>query len=303
MTELSNITKKGKLVAEEDWLDYVSSLQDIKTDTSKDILQKKIIEAVKKRIPQDVREKKQKIGILFSGGVDSTVIAAICKKLGFDPVCYSVGFQSGDIRESPDLIWSRKAAEELGLKHKEIMLDLKETEKIIKEVVKIVGTDIVKVGVAAVVYAALERAKKDNVKYLFSGLGSEEIFAGYLRHAEAKDINKECWKGLKLMYARDLVRDYSVAEHFKINLLTPLLDKDVIIHAMQIPGSRKISKTNNKLPIREAALDMGIPKVFAYRKKTAAQYGSNIDKAIKKLAKLHGFRYKKDYLESIESFE
>ncbi len=299
MTEFSKITINGKIVQEEEWISYISRLKDIKTDTGTVILLEKIIEAVKKRIPKEVKKKKQKIGVLFSGGVDSTLIAVICKKLGVKPVCYSVGFQSGDIRESPDLAWSRKAAEEFGLECKEIMLGLKEIEKIIKEVVKIVGTDIVKVGVAAVVYAALERAKKDNVKYLFSGLGSEEIFAGYLRHVEAKDINKECWKGLKSMYARDFVRDYAVAKHFGINLLVPLLDRDVIIHAMQIPGSRKISQTNNKLPIRKAALDMGIPEVFAYRKKSAAQYGSNIDKAIKKLAKLHGYRYKKDYLESI----
>lgn len=293
MTELSFIIKQGKLVPEEDWSAHIKSLESIKIKTSQDILKKKLIEAIKRRLPED------KVGLMFSGGVDSTVIAFILKNMGVDPICYSVGVRSGETRESPDLEYARVVAKEFGLVLKEIILDLDMTERIIKKIIPIVGTDIVKVGVGAVMYAAMQEAKKDKIRFLFSGLGSEEIFAGYLRHAESKDINKECWNGLKIMHERDLIRDCKIAKHFNISILMPYLDKDVIIHAMQIPGSRKISKTNNKLPIRRIASDLGIPKKYAYRKKAAAQYGSNIDRAIKKLAKMKGYGYKKDYLESL----
>ena len=46
------------------------------------------------------------------------------------------------------------------------------------------------------------------------------------------------------------------------------------------------------------AEDMGLPKEFAYRKKRAAQYGSNFDRAIARLAKRNGFKYKFDFIKS-----
>jgi len=49
--------------------------------------------------------------------------------------------------------------------------------------------------------------KKDKCDIVLSGLGSEEIFAGYQRHKEALNINKECLHGLRMMYERDLYRD------------------------------------------------------------------------------------------------
>ena len=41
---------------------------------------------------------------------------------------------------------------------------------------------------------------------------------------------------------------------------------------------------------------VGLPAEFAWRKKKAAQYGSGIDKALLKIAKRHGFKYRGDYL-------
>jgi asparagine synthase (glutamine-hydrolysing) len=150
--------------------------------------------------------------------------------------------------------------------------------------------------VGSVIVAAAEEAKKDGVKILFSGLGSEEIFAGYERH-KVKDVNQECWRGLGLMWDRDMVRDFAIANKLNIELRTPFLDSEVIKAAMQIPGNKKLNKRGNKLILREIASDLGLGE-FAFRKKVAAQYGSNIDRAILKLAKKKGFKFKKDSLQS-----
>ena len=59
----------------------------------------------------------------------------------------------------------------------------------------------------------------------------------------------------------------------------------------------KINEVEKKIILREIAEEfLG---EFAWRKKKAAQYGSCFDKAIGKLAKQHGFEFKKDYLESL----
>ena len=128
-------------------------------------------------------------------------------------------------------------------------------------------------------------------------MGSEEIFAGYERHKKSKDVNEECWNGLRKMYERDLIRDNLIAGKYKINFLTPFLDEELIKEAMSIPGNLKLNDKNNKLILREISSEL-LGK-FALRKKKAAQYGSSFIKGIDKLARLNNFKYMKDYLTSL----
>jgi len=284
-----------KLVSEKEWKKEIGKLRQKELIKDKEeiiqLLKKELIQAIEKLLP------KEKFGILFSGGVDSTLIAFICKKLKKDFTCYSVGLEN-----SKDLEAAKKAAKtlDLNLKYKQLSLD--EAETIIKKTVKILGrklNNVVNVGVGAVEVACFEMAKKDRIKYLFGGLGSEEIFAGYQRHENSKDINKECFLGLENMWERDLLRDTAIANKYNISLLTPFLDKELIKLSSKIPSEFKIKNNIKKYIIREAALDLGLKKEFSFRKKRAAQYGSNFDKAIQKLAKKHNFKYKKDYLKNI----
>lgn len=101
------------------------------------------------------------------------------------------------------------------------------------------------------------------------------------------------------MHDRDISRDMKIANHFNSKLLTPFIDKEVIINAMNISADRKINNSQNKLILREIAMDSGLKKEFAQRKKRAAQYGSKFDRAILRIAKRKGFKYKKDYLRSL----
>jgi len=78
-----------------------------------------------------------------------------------------------------------------------------------------------------------------------------------------------------------------------------ILDKDLIVSAMAIPAEEKIKGEIKKHILRVIAEELGLSHEFAFRKKQAAQYGSKIDKAIERLAKSKGFRYKRDYLSSL----
>jgi asparagine synthase (glutamine-hydrolysing) len=265
--------KSGNLVSESEWIKIIESLRtgEVIEDRQKArfIVKEAVIEAVRKRIPDE------RFGILFSGGVDSSLIALICKQLNADFTCYTVGLENAS-----DVEQSKKVAEFLGFKLKTRILSMEEAEEIIKKAVEIVGSNVVKVGVASVVIAAKEIADE---KIFFSGLGSEEIFAGYERHLKAVDVNEECWNGLNLMRERDLTRDVAVAKAMNFELQTPFLDKELIKLAMQVPAKFKINN-DNKLILREIAEEIGLGD-FAWRKKKAAQYGSKFDKAIEKLAK------------------
>ena len=294
MVEKSGIVCHGKLINENEWKEYVTSLQTTVGKQDKNALKAAIVNTVQKRMP------KQKFGIFFSGGVDSSTIAFLCKKLGGDFVCFCVGFQEGNTKEPDDIVWAKEVAEQYQLTLVVKVLNLHEVEKIIQEAVRILGSDDpVTIGVASVVIAAFMLAEEKKIAIMFSGLGSEEIFAGYERHQKANNINEECWKGLAAMWQRDFLRDYTVGKALGIDLRTPFLDKDVIVEAMKFEGSRKISGGHKKLILREIAHELGLAEKFAFRKKQAAQYGSSFDGAIEKLAKKKGFRYKKEYLRSL----
>ena len=291
----------GKLIEEPQWGRLVERLRS-ETDAfienerlCIEIIKKRTTNAVAKRMPQE------KFGIFLSGGVDSSLLALVARQLRGNFVCYTVGFEGGE--EAKDVTFARKAAERLGVEWRLKILRLQEVEDYIRKAVNIMKTvqlvDSVSVGVSAVVMAAVDLAKKEKVTTFFGGLGAEEIFGGYHRHVMVEDVHGECWRGLKAMWNRDLVRDAALAEALSITVLTPFLDKELIKAAMMVPGRYKIVHGERKVILRKAAEELGLLKEIAWRKKSAAMYGSSFDKALEKLAKRNGFKEKGVYLNSL----
>lgn len=301
MVSLLNLTMK--LIPEKDWIKKIIELEkqankekkgkdkekNNKKRITKTVLKKEIIESIQKNLPS------KRFGILFSGGVDSTLIALVCKQAKADFICYSVGLEN-----SPDLIWAAEIAKKYNFKLKTKVLKFDKMQKVFQKTKKMLNhVDTLSIGVGSVLSQAIELGKKDKINEFFTGLGSEEIFAGYHFHDEAKDVHKECWKRLKSMWHRDLKRDYAIANKLKIKLITPFLDENLIKTAMSIPATRKIDQKNKKIILREIAEGLGLAKKYAWRPKKAAQYGSYFDKCIEKLAKQKGFLFKQDYIKSL----
>jgi asparagine synthase (glutamine-hydrolysing) len=296
------LDENNGLIDENKWKNLIGSIKtnfdnlETNKERAKRVLKDKIMDAVKKRT-----ENLDNFGILFSGGVDSSLIALICKQLGLNFTCYSVGLEN-----SQDIEAAKKVAESYNLNLKYKILSLEEFEGTIKNVVKILDSaEIVWVSVGSVVYAAGKLAVEDNNHILFGGLGSEELFAGYQRHEEAlkqndfESLHNECWNGLKNMWQRDLLRDSLIAKNMNLELRTPYLDSELIKYAMQIHPMYKLDKNNKKIILREVAKELGLKHEFAFRPKKAAQYGSNFVKGIDKLAKKNNFSSKKNYLQSL----
>jgi len=275
---------------EQEWKTHIEQLEKETKPSNKDELKQIILKAIKDRIPSE------KFGVFLSGGIDSSFIAMICKQQNADFICYSIG-----LKDSPDIVASKKTAQLLSLKHEFKEYSVDECDELFKKTVKLLNSaNVVIVGVGAVVYAAVELAKGDKVRKFFSGIGTEEIFAGYDRHAKAVDKHQECWNGLKAMWNRDLVRDLTLAKALGFEALAPFLDDEVIKSAMGIDISKKITEEHKKIILREIAEELSLPKEIAWREKKAAQYGSWIDKAMEKLAKKKGFESKSDYLNSLK---
>jgi len=237
-------------------------------------------QAIQKRVPD------QKFGLLFSGGIDSTYIAHYLKEQGYDFTCYIAALDSETIPS--DLIAAKKITQELGLKLKIKTVKVKEVAEYLKKIVPLIeDSNVIKVGVALPFYIACEMAKEDGCKVIFSGLGSEEIFAGYERHKLSQNINQECVSGLLKLYERDLYRDDVISMSNNMELRLPFLDIPLVTYALKIPEKHKINQEVTKLILRDIAFESGLAREFAFRKKVAAQYGSRFDNAITRLAKDH----------------
>lgn len=246
----------------------------------------RFLDAVEKRVPSD------DAALLFSGGVDSTMVAAALQELGVDFTCYTAGIQHGNVDAPKDVDWARNVADEMGLDLEVYEADLDEVEALMPDIVQwISSTSVVKTGVALPFHLALQSADENVV---FSGLGSEQLYAGYNRYEGY--LNKECLSGLRRLWQRDLYRDDVIAMRNRAELRLPFLDHDLVEHALTLPDEYKVKDGYRKYVVRKAAEKLGVPEDVVWRKKRAAQYGSNFDKALSRLAKDAGFPHKQPYL-------
>src|SRR3989344_3490165 len=253
-------------------------------------------QAIQKRIPH------QKFGVLFSGGIDSTYIAKFLNDFDYDFTCYTAVLNTDDVPLSvspSDLSAAQDIAQKLNLKLKIKKVKLDEIPAYLQKIVPLIeDSNVTKVSVALTFYLASEMAKEDGCKVIFSGLGSEEIFAGYERHKQSANINQECVSGLLKLYERDLYRDDVLTMENNLELRLPYLDKELVAYALKIPQQYKVSASQTKIILRDIAREEGLPEQFALRRKVAAQYGSRMDNAIARLSRKAGHTSKSAYLQN-----
>jgi len=122
----------------------------------------------------------EKLGVLSSGGIDSTAVMGILCKLGYLPEAYSIGFGT----EYDEIESARMAADFLGVPHHVRVLD-----RILSSTVNANRVLDEPYRAACFYYDALKFAKESGVKYVFDGLGVDEFFGGYdFRYERVMDM-------------------------------------------------------------------------------------------------------------------
>ena len=173
-------------------------------------LDKKISNAVLKRIPE------QKLALLFSGGLDSSLLAHYTLNVNAKVEAFVAGIRKEGWKPAVDIEKAEKIAAELGIKLNKVEIDIEKAENEMVKVAKAIESpNVMKNSVALAVHLCAKRAYEKGFKVIFSGSGSDEIFAGYRRSKEG-DINRECYSQLIKMYDRDLYRDDLAAMHLSL---------------------------------------------------------------------------------------
>ncbi len=252
-------------------------------------LQKTLQEAVCLEAPDT------KFGLLFSGGLDSLLLAKMLKDRGYIFTCYTAASNE----QSPDLLSAKDCAKQLGFPLRYTILDQQQTVEHLKNIVPLIeDSNVIKVGVALPLFAAAELAKQDGNRVIFAGSGADELFGGYHRYKaiDLKKLNEDCYSDLLKIYEKNCYRDDVITMNNTLELRVPFLDKEVVALALRIAPEWKIKDGQEKYILRQLAQKLGIPKTLAERKKKAAQYGSGFDAVLEKLAKKEK-KSKSKYLE------
>ena len=238
-----------------------------------------LLKAVDKRL-----NGLSEVGVMFSAGVDSTLLAYLSSELDVDTYLYTVGH-----KDSVDLKYACRTAEIMDLPIHIKTVDVEDVKYYLPLVLKSIEEfNVMKLGVGMPVYIAAEMAHEDGLKVMLSGQGADELFAGYHRYLEfyqqkGEEAQENLEEDLLNLYQVNLQRDDSVAMASSVELRVPYLDMDVINMAINIPMKYKINNYNDvlrKCILRRVALECGVPEEIASRPKKAAQYGSGIHKIL-----------------------
>jgi asparagine synthase (glutamine-hydrolysing) len=270
------------------------------------VYEKALLASMKKRT-QDF----DKVGIIFSGGIDSVIIAWLAKKMVPEVICYT-----GGIRGSNDILYARQIAKKLNLKLRVNELTQDEVEQMIPEVINTIeDTNAGQVEVAIPVYAAVKLAHEDGINVMFSGQAADELFGGYPWYARV--VEKEGYQKLRdhmtqdllLLYKETLEREDKITMAHSIEMREPFLDIEVIRCSMGMDLKLNIKGATDimgKHIHRKLAQKLGIPKNIAYRIKEAAQHGSGMHDIFDTIARKHGFdesTISKKYLDVLQTRE
>ncbi|MBM4241324.1 MAG: asparagine synthase (glutamine-hydrolyzing) [Euryarchaeota archaeon] len=255
----------------------------------KEILKKHLTASLIKSVKKRIKGLSQ-VGIIFSGGIDSTLIAAISNELGIETILYSVGHE-----DSIDLKFAKKVARDIGLALHIKTVTVEDVRSYLPLVLNAIEEfNIMKIGVGMPAYIASKMAHNNGLKVMLSGQGADELFGGYHRylklyHEKGETAQEDLKEDILNLYHVNLQRDDAVTMANSVELRVPYLDLDIINIAMNIPMKYKIKDSNDKLRkciLREVAAEFGVPKMIVERPKKAAQYGSGIHKMlIKKVLK------------------
>ncbi|KAI8997820.1 asparagine synthase [Pilobolus umbonatus] len=250
-------------------------------------LRESLEKAVRKRLMAEVP-----YGVLLSGGLDSSLIAAIAaretekiaagmKSSEFDDDNYDESgpnlwprlhsFSIG-LPGSPDLIAAREVAKHLKTVHHEYTFTIQEALDAVSDVIYHLETyDVTTIRASTPMYLLSRKIKAMGVKMVLSGEGADEVFGGYLYFHQAPDVKSfhaETVTRVKNLHTSDCLRANKSTMAWGVEARVPFLDKNFLELAMNIDPKEKIPNKSigriEKYIVRKAFDTSDDPKAKPY---------------------------------------
>jgi asparagine synthase (glutamine-hydrolysing) len=233
-------------------------------------------DAVKSHLMTDVP-----YGVLLSGGLDSSITAALAAKHAAMRVedeerspawwprlhSFAIGLEG-----SPDLAAAQKAADHIGTVHHGLVFTIQEGLDALDEVIYHLETyDVTTIRAATPMYLMARKIHAMGIKMVLSGEGADEIFGGYLYFHKAPNpqaFHEETVRKLSRLHSYDCLRANKAMAAWGVEARVPFLDTEFLDVAMRLnPADKMITAGKiEKQILREAFSDM-LPDEIAWRQK------------------------------------
>ncbi len=234
--------------------------------------------AVVKRLRSDVP-----LGAFLSGGLDSSIIAALAKRHLDRLHTFAVGLEGSD-----DLAAARHVARHIGATHHEYVIPADELLRALPEILyhlESFDADLVR-SAAPTWFVAREAAQR--VKVVLTGEGADELFAGYAYHKDYADgarLGRELRRSITAMHNINLQRVDRMTMAHGLEARVPYLDLEMIDLAMRIDPALKLRAAADggdgieKWILRRAFADL-LPDDIVWRRKAQFDQGSGTDRLL-----------------------
>ena len=258
---------------ERPWADF-DAVKDAKT--SHTAIRNALEESVTCHLMSDVP-----YGVLLSGGLDSSLIAALAQKHAPRRIedderspawwpqlhSFAVGLSG-----SPDLAAAQKVADHIGTIHHGIEFTIQEGLDALHDVIYHLETyDVTTIRAATPMYLMARKIRAMGIKMVLSGEGADEIFGGYLYFHKAPDAQKfheETVRKLERLHSYDCLRANKAMAAWGIETRVPFLDRDFIQTAMSInPASKMITNGGMEKQVLRESFEGLIPDEILWRQK------------------------------------
>lgn len=220
-------------------------------------------------------------GLLISGGLDSSVVAAIAMQFARNRVeddgateawwprvhSFSIGLPG-----SPDVAAAEKVAAHLGTVHHSLGFTIQEGIDALEDVIRHVETyDVTTIRASTPMYLMARQIKAMGIKMVLSGEGADEIFGGYLYFhlaPDAREFHEETVRKVLALSKYDCSRANKSMMAWGIEARVPFLDTPFVDFAMRMDPAQKMGGGGKieKAILREAFSDL-LPAEVVWRQK------------------------------------
>lgn len=255
------------------WRDY-DAVQGVAADKAE--LREAFERAVHRQLMSDVP-----YGVLLSGGLDSSLVAACAAKFARKRVedddkgeawwprlhSFAIGLDG-----SPDLAAAQIAADALGTVHHGFTYSFAEGLDALPEVIRHIETyDVTTIRASTPMFLLARRIKAMGVKMVLSGEGSDELFGGYLyfhKAPNAREFHEELVRKLDALHSFDCLRANKSMMAWGVEPRVPFLDVEFMDVAMRMDAKHKMSGGGKieKSVLREA-FEGTLPQEILWRQK------------------------------------
>ncbi len=227
--------------------------------------------AVTKRLMSDVP-----LGAFLSGGLDSSLIAALVRQQVDELHTFSVGIEG-----SNDIEAARVVADHIGSIHHEYLYSAEEVLTHLPEIIyhlESFDQDLVR---SAIPCYFCSRLAANYVKVILTGEGADELFAGYTYYKGYDDLqllHNELRRSVTALHNINFQRVDRLTMAHGIEGRVPFLDTDLIAYAQTIDPALKLRPTSTgrrieKWILRKACEDL-LPSSIVWRGKEQFDEGS-----------------------------